>query len=132
MRGLTLSVLFFISLTAAHADTNQNLSTNSFYPSYCTNIGDKVSYSFTSCVNSNFQRLGFELDGVFLSYCSNFGDELSYSFTSCVNRNFQEVERNLGMFLGHCMNIGSGVSYSFISCINSNMSDISYEIQRQK
>ena len=128
MKSFILSLFFVLGSLTTMASGEQE----SFYPSHCSNFGDEVSYSFTSCVNSNFRSLGYELPRVFLSHCSNYGPDLSYNFESCVSRNFRNIERELGMFLSLCFNSGGGVSYSFISCINRNMNDISYELRRQQ
>ncbi|MFG1500670.1 hypothetical protein ABMA70_10735 [Halobacteriovorax sp. XZX-3] len=123
---VTIVFLFFTILNVSASSEQE-----AYFPSHCSNFGDKVSYSFTSCINSNFRRAEFEVPNLFLQYCSNFGDDLSFSFESCVNNNFRRIESELGMFLSHCMNIGRGVSYSFVSCVNRNFSDISYELRKQ-
>lgn len=126
---LLASMLSLFIFSTANATTDQK---EEFFPSHCSNFGDKVNLSFTSCVNSNFRRLGFDLPNEYFSYCNNFGDDLSFSFESCVNNNFNRAENRLGIFLGHCMNFGSGVSHSYQSCLNSNFRDIQYELRRQR
>lgn len=118
------SLFTFMSLGA------NNAQEESYFPSHCSNYGDGVSLSYTSCINSNFRRLSFDLPREFFSYCNNFGDDLSFSFESCVNNNFNKVERSLGIFLSHCMNFGDGVSYSYQSCVNANFREIQYELRR--
>ncbi len=130
MKNIILSFVFCLVGALSVQATEQNQE--SYYPRYCSNFGDKVSFSFTSCVNSNYSQVGFELRGIFLNHCSNFGDNLSYSFQSCVTNNFHKIERELGIFLSYCSNFGDGVSYSYVSCINRNFSEISRELDRQR
>ena len=102
--------------------------------SYCSHFGTGVSYSFQSCVNSNFSSVQRELGG-FFSYCMNIGKEVDYSFTSCVNSGFREAQRQLGnnVWLQDCYNFNrDSLDFSFVSCVNSNFSRISSEIARNK
>lgn len=122
-------ITFLASSPVTYAATNHDKK-NNVYLSYCSNFGTGVSYSFQSCVNSNFSDIGRELGG-YLSYCSNFGDGVSYSFTSCVNQGFREAARLLdnSIYLSDCMNFDQkNLDYSFISCVNSNYGQISRAI----
>ncbi|MFT6069212.1 MAG: hypothetical protein ACJAT2_000311 [Bacteriovoracaceae bacterium] len=118
MKSLLLTVLFVFSFNA-----NANL----FLPSCYNHIGgtDAVSFSYQSCINSNFRAIERELEGnQFFSYCSNIGNDVSFSFISCVQRNFREVERALrptNVFLNYCSNFTRDrLDFSFTSCVNSN------------
>ncbi len=98
--------------------------------SYCSHYGTGVSYSFQSCVNSNFSAISRITTGFFQN-CMNFGQEVDYGFTSCVNSNFREAERKLenNIWLQNCMNFDrKTLDYSFISCVNSNFNTIQREI----
>jgi hypothetical protein len=92
---------------------------------------DAVSYSYQSCINSNFREIERSLDEfIFLAHCSNFGDRVNYAFTSCINRNFNEIERQLNqpVFLPYCSNFRpETLDFSFESCVRRNF----YEIERQ-
>jgi hypothetical protein len=99
---------------------------NKIFLSSCFNSGSGVSFSFSSCVNRNFNEVARELGG-FYSYCSNFGDEVSFSFISCISRNFNNAERESQgkIFLRYCSNIDrTRLSYSYVSCVNSNFREI--------
>ncbi len=100
--------------------------------SHCMNIGSGVSFSFQSCVNSNFSQIGRTLGG-FFSHCMNIGNEVDYGFTSCVNSNFRTAERLLSnsVFLQDCYNFDrTTLDFSFVSCVNSNFNRISIETSR--
>ena len=92
------------------------------YPTYCSNYGPGVSYSYQSCINSNFSQFARELDA-YVGHCYNYGDRVSYSFTSCVNNNFREIDRHLGTYSGFCTSYGDDLSYSFVSCVYRNFSE---------
>lgn len=103
------------------------------YLSYCSHFGTGVSYSFQSCVNSNFSSVAQTIGGYF-SYCTNFGAEVDYSFTSCVNSGFREAQRQLDnkVWLRDCYNFDrTTLDFSFVSCVNSNFSDIQREVSKQ-
>lgn len=130
MKFLLLIVTFFLFQNIATA-TNKN--TESIFLGSCFNYGTGVSYSYQSCVNSNFNSISRDLGG-FMSYCSNFGDEVSYSFTSCVNSNFREAARQLNnqVFLPDCFNFDrKNLDYSFISCANSNFMNLERVINQR-
>ncbi len=98
--------------------------------SYCSHFGTGVSYSFQSCVNSNFSAVA-RITGGFYQYCMNIGQEVDYGFTSCVNSGFREAQRQLNnnIWLQDCMNFDrKTLDYSFISCVNSNFNTIQREI----
>lgn len=100
------------------------------YLSYCSHYGAGVSYSFQSCVNSNFSSVSREIGGYF-SYCTNFGNEVDYGFTSCVNSGFREAQRQLNnnVWLQDCFNFDrTTLDFSFVSCVNSNFSQLQREI----
>ena len=125
MKIISILILAFLSLGTFSAEKN------SVFLSYCSNFGDGVSYSFQSCVNSNFSTIQREVGG-FFSYCSNFGQEVDYSFTSCVNQGFREAQRQLenSVYLQDCYNFDrKTLDYSFISCVNSNFSSLAREIK---
>lgn len=122
MKSFLLTILFVVSTSA-----NANL----FLPSCYNHIGgtDAVSFSFQSCVNSNFRAIERELEGSqFFMYCSNIGSDVSYSFISCVQSNFRSVERALrptNVFLNYCSNFSRDrLDFSFTSCVNSNWRSI--------
>lgn len=120
------AICAFSILSFAHADKQpeQQEQKENIYLSYCSHYGEGVSYSFSSCVNSNFSTLARSIGG-FYSYCTNFGKEVDYGFTSCVNSGFREAERKLNIWLQDCMNFDrTTLDYSFISCVNSNYSTI--------
>lgn len=89
---------------------------------------EAVSFSYQSCLNSNFREIERNIDEpIFLQYCSNIGDRVSFSFTSCVNRNFREVERKLDqpVFLQHCSNFRPDtLDFSYESCVRRNFSEV--------
>lgn len=100
------------------------------YLSYCSHYGAGVSYSFQSCVNSNFSSVSREIGGYF-SYCTNFGNEVDYGFTSCVNSGFREAQRQLNnnVWLQDCFNFDrTTLDFSFVSCVNSNFNQLQREI----
>ncbi len=124
-------ICFGLSLTIS---ANEELETSS-YVSYCTNFatsGQPVSYSFSSCINRNFNSLGREFDSpVYTSYCSNIGRSVSFSFVSCINNNFRTLARALdrAIYLPNCASYDSNrLSPSFVSCANSNFRRIQYEL----
>lgn len=126
--SMAFTILFLQNL--AYADSNQ---TESIFLGSCYNFGNGVSYSYQSCINSNFNAIGRDLGG-FMSYCSNFGDEVSYSFTSCINSNFREAARQLNnqVFLPDCFNFDrKNLDYSFISCANSNFMNLERAINQR-
>ncbi len=101
--------------------------------SYCSNFGDGVSFSFSSCVNSNFTRLQGSLGG-FYRYCSNFGDEVSFSYINCIQSNFRTAESNAdgSLYLSYCSNFDrSRLSFSYVSCVNRNFNTIESYLRRQ-
>lgn len=107
--------------------------TPTVFLSYCSHFGTGVSFSFQSCVNSNFSSVQRELGG-FFNYCMNIGKEVSYSFTSCVNSGFREAQRQLGnnVWLQDCYNFNRDtLDFSFVSCVNSNFSRVSSEMTRR-
>lgn len=112
-----------------------SLNANALFLRHCTNFayGNKaVSYSYESCVNSNFDEIQRELDNkVYTQYCMNFGDEVSYSFTSCINNNFQRIERELkNTYLSHCFNsFPKELTYSFQSCVNRNFNEVQRDLR---
>lgn len=102
------------------------------YFSYCSNFGDGVSFSFSSCVNSNFRSLSNDINGYY-SYCSNFGDEVSFSYISCIQSNFRTAERNSdgSLYLSYCSNFDRDrLNFSFVSCVNSNFRSIQTYLNR--
>ncbi len=130
MKILLLSISLFLFQNIA---TAKNENTEAIFLGSCYNFGTGVSYSYQSCVNSNFNSIGRDLGG-FMSYCSNFGDEVSYSFTSCVNSNFREATRKLNneVFLPDCFNFDrKNLDYSFISCANSNFMTLERAINQK-
>lgn len=129
---LILVSMFFIS-SFSFAKISEELKPQVFL-SYCTHFGSGVSYSFQSCINSNFQTIQRELGG-FFSYCMNIGDDVSYSFVSCVNSGFRETQNKLenNVWLQDCYNFDrTNLDYSFVSCVNSNFNRISLEISNRK
>lgn len=130
MKILLLSFSLFLmqNISTASEKTSESIFLGS-----CFNYGTGVSYSYQSCVNSNFNSIGRDIGG-FMSYCSNFGDEVSYSFTSCVNSNFREAARQLNnqVFLPDCFNFDrKNLDYSFISCANSNFMNLERVINQR-
>ncbi|MCK6594419.1 MAG: hypothetical protein L6Q33_04400 [Bacteriovoracaceae bacterium] len=61
------------------------------------NIGNDVSYSFVSCVNSGFREAQRSLENrVWMQDCYNFDrTSIDYSFVSCVNSNFNTLTREI-------------------------------------
>lgn len=121
-------ILFLLSSTSSlFALENKNIFLN-----YCTHYGSGVSYSFQSCINSNFTNIARYTQGYY-SYCSNFGQDVDFGFTSCINRNFQEAQRQLQnrIWLQDCYNYDrSSLDFSFTSCVNSNYGMIQREINK--
>lgn len=110
---------------------SQGQENKSFF-SYCSHFGDGVSFSFSSCVNSNFRTVQNDLGG-FYSYCSNFGDEVSFSYISCIQSNFRTAERNSdgSLYLSYCSNFDRDrLDFSFVSCVNSNFRSIQTYLNR--
>ncbi|MFA6238013.1 MAG: hypothetical protein WC635_11835 [Bacteriovorax sp.] len=133
MKNILISALIYASATLpqVRADVQSEQKENIFL-SYCSHFGEGVSFSFSSCVNSNFSTIGRSIGG-FYSYCSNFGKEVDYGFTSCVNSGFREAERQLNnqVWLQNCMNFDrTTLDFSFISCVNSNFNSIKRAIEQ--
>ena len=128
---LLLSLLTSLSiLPVAHAEAETTTEKAPIFLSYCSHFGTGVSYSFQSCVNSNFSAVS-RITGGFFQNCMNFGQEVDYGFTSCVNSGFREAQRQLDntVWMQSCMNFDrKTLDYSFISCVNSNFSAIQREI----
>lgn len=125
MKKVFLSFLLLISMTSFANDKG------TIFLSYCSHFGSGVSYSFQSCINSNFSTVQRELGGYF-SYCSNFGTEVDYGFTSCINQGFREAVRLLEnrVYLSDCYNFDrKNLDFGFISCVNSNFSSIQREVK---
>ena len=126
-------VLIFTIFSLQNIALAKTETTEAIFLGSCFNYGNGVSYSYQSCITSNFNSISRETGG-FLSYCSNFGDEVSYSFTSCINSNFREVARKLNneIFLPDCFNFDrKNLDYSFISCANSNFTTIERAINQR-
>jgi hypothetical protein len=125
MKKLIAVMAFVLVSTNAHAIFLQSCYNHTFG-------NDAVSFSYQSCINSNFREIERNIDEpIFLSYCSNIGDRVSFSFTSCINRNFSEVERKLGqpIFLSHCTNFSQDrLDFSYESCVRRNFSEIERNI----
>ena len=103
---------------------------SSLYLGYCNHFGTGVSYTFSSCVNSNFSSISYETQSYYQS-CTNFSTEVDYFFTSCINSNFRNIQRQLGntVYLPDCMNFDrKNLDYSFVSCVNSNFNSIQREL----
>lgn len=116
---IALSFLFSFQVSAENTVDKAFLSS-------CFHSGSGVSFSFSSCVNRNFNEIERELGG-FYSYCSNFGDEVQFSFLSCIERNFRTVEREAQgkIFMRYCSNFDRGrLDYSYTSCVNSNFREV--------
>jgi hypothetical protein len=118
-----------------------SLNANALYlqPCYNTAMRDQaVSYSYQSCINSNFRAVEREIRrnggrNVFLQHCSNFGDRVDYFYTSCINRNFRSVERAIAkpIFLGMCTNFNPDrLDFSFENCVRSNYRNIERAVRR--
>lgn len=125
MKKLIAVMAFVLVSTSAHAIFLQSCYNHTFG-------NDAVSFSYQSCINSNFREIERNIDEpIFLSYCSNIGDRVSFSFTSCINRNFSEVERKLGqpIFLSHCTNFSQDrLDFSYESCVRRNFSEVERNI----
>lgn len=117
-----------------------SLNANALYLQSCYNntMGNQaVSYSYQSCINSNFRTVERELRNnggyMYLQHCSNIGDLVNYSFTSCINRNFREVERKIAkpIFLGMCTNFNpETLDFSFENCVRSNYRNIERAVRK--
>jgi hypothetical protein len=133
MKFFVITLCLFSSLLTWSSEGQTQISTNKIVLSYCSNFGDGVSFSFSSCVNSNFQRLQRELGG-FYSYCSNIGDEVNFSFTNCIQSNFRSAERNAdgSLYLNYCTNFDrTRLSFSYVSCVNNNFRSIETYLRKQ-
>ena len=123
--------LFLLAALTILPQAQANEETKSpIFLSNCSHYGPGVSYSFQSCVNSNFSAIDRVLGGFALN-CMNIGKEVSYAFTSCVNANFRQVELKLegNVWLQDCVNFDrTNLEYMFISCVNSNFKKIEREI----
>jgi len=105
---------------------------------YCSNYSmpnNPVSFSFSSCVNSNFNSIDRELEApTFFSYCSNFGSQVDYFFVSCINSNFRTAEQALrekNIFLQHCSNFRNDeLDFFFVSCVNNNFREVERALSR--
>lgn len=129
MKKLFLFVLLLASFLPV-AKAQESNEKAPIYLQYCSHFGTGVSYSFQSCVNSNFSSVA-RVTGGFFQHCMNFSQEVDYGFTSCVNYGFREAQRQLNnnIWLQDCMNFDrKTLDYSFISCVNSNFSTIQREI----
>ena len=123
MKFLTLILLTLIT-TSAHA----NLFLRSCYDNTRTT---GVSYSYQSCINSNFTAIKREID-IRNFHCSNLGNRATYSFTSCIERNFQSVEDNMDVRLDYCTNFDRDkLSYSYQICIRRNFTKIERVLKEQ-
>lgn len=104
------------------------------YLQYCSNFGDGVSYSYQSCVNSNFRTIEREFadENLFLQYCTNFGDEVQFAFITCIQSNFRAIDRVIDQALMYCSNFDrTRLGYSFVSCSNGNFSTIERAIPQR-
>ena len=133
---LLLSLSLLISLTSfvsAQTSETQKNEKSPIFLGNCSHYGAGVSYSFQSCLNSNFAAIS-RVTGGFFQYCTSMGSEVDYFFTSCVNSGFSEAQRQLEnrIFLQHCLNFDrTQLDYSFTSCVNSNFSAIQREISKR-
>lgn len=129
---LFLSLFLFSSLVLASENEEKQV-----FPSYCSNYtygNTPVSFSFSSCVNNNFNSFGRELDNsLYLSYCSNFGNTVQYSYVNCINNNFQKLSRHLNIsYMPYCNNYSNNeLDFSFLSCVNRNNDEIAWTLNRQ-
>ncbi len=124
MKNLVLAIGLLIaslgSLQARKPDENKLIR-------YCSNFGSGVSYSFESCVNSNFDSVKRDLGAAIFFSCVNVGSEVDYGFTSCIESNFRQAERLLAgrVWLDTCRNYDrSTLDFSYVSCVNSNFREI--------
>lgn len=132
MKKITILFFLIFGLSYTYATEAEDANQKAFF-SYCSNFGDGVSFSFSSCVNRNFREAQRELGG-FYSHCSNFGDEVSFSYISCIQSNFRSVERNAdgSLYLSYCSNFDRDrLGFSFVSCVNSNFRSIESYLRRQ-
>lgn len=130
MKKLILLSLLSLSILPVAKAEEVSEDKAPIFLSYCSHFGTGVSYSFQSCVNSNFSSVS-RITGGFYQNCMNFGQEVDYGFTSCVNNGFREAQRQLQntVWMQTCMNFDrKTLDYSFISCVNSNFSAIQREI----
>ncbi len=130
MKQVLLSMIAFSFVSSPILAKKPHEPGPTVYLSYCSHFGTGVSYSFQSCVNSNFSSVQREIGG-FFSYCMNIGKEVDYSFTSCVNSGFREAQRQLGnnVWLQDCYSFNRDtLDFSFVSCVNSNFNRLSNEI----
>ena len=133
MKYILLAMLSFSFMSQTTMAKKPHEPAPTVFLSYCSHFGTGVSYSFQSCVNSNFSSVQREIGG-FYGYCMNIGNEVDYSFTSCVNSGFREAQRQLGnnVWLQDCYSFGRDtLDYSFVSCVNSNFNRISSELSRR-
>lgn len=128
-----IKLLFcWIILLSAPLLANNNRF-NNVYLGHCSNFGQGVGLSFSSCANSNFSSIGREL-GSFNSYCINVGEEVSYSFLSCMQSNFRSVESrsNGALYLQYCSNFDRrALNFSYVNCVNNNFRAIQRFINNQ-
>ena len=122
MNKLILAIT--VSLLSLSASANVYLRS-------CSNFGDGVSYSYVSCINSNFSQVSRKLDNLYLSNCQNYGSTVSYSFTSCIDRNLSYVTRELDLFTPFCSNYGDTLSFSYQSCVNNVFFQIENALNRK-
>lgn len=133
MKYILLAMISFSFMSQTAMAKKPHEPAPTVFLSYCSHFGTGVSYSFQSCVNSNFSSVQREIGG-FYGYCMNIGNEVDYSFTSCVNSGFREAQRQLGnnVWLQDCYSFGRDtLDYSFVSCVNSNFNRISSELSRR-
>jgi len=116
-----------------------SLNAHAVFLQYCSNFGrvdNPVSFSYTSCVNSNFNTIGREVNPpAFFRYCSNFGSRVDYFFISCINDNFRSAQYTINdpnLFLSHCSNYrDTELEFSFTSCVQRNYSEIERSLNRR-
>jgi len=139
MKNFVVSLFFALSPLSFANEVTEQINDNLKKPeeliflSYCSHFGTGVSYSFSSCINSNFSNVQREIGG-FFPYCMNIGNDVSYSFVSCVNSGFREAQRQLqnNVWMQDCYNFDrTSIDFSFVSCVNSNFNTLTREINRQ-
>jgi hypothetical protein len=134
MKKLVFLTLFLLSSLAFASEVEDKR----VFPQYCSNYSYgniPVSFSFSNCVNNNFNSFSRELNNrIYLSYCSNFGSTVQYSYVSCINNNFQRIARHLNInYMSYCNNFSNNeLSYSFQSCVNRNNDEIAWTLNNRR
>jgi|GEM_PF-4170457 len=126
--SLSLIILSFLLSVSVPSLAHDNNADKGFFP-YCSNNGSNLSFSFQSCVSSNFLTAQTQ-SGTYLQSCYASNDRADFFYTSCINNNFNRLASKYpDLFFSHCTNYpDTDVSFFFISCVNNNFSTLARKL----